>query len=204
MSHHKKTPWWQQPFKLEHGHLAYMADLWFYALAALGWTATLVVMAWAWPSSWQWGSFLSFLLGLMSWTLLEYGVHRLVFHGVEPFQRWHQAHHDRPSALIATPTVVGLTIFGVFVAWPMCHWTPIWMGSSWAGGVFTGSAIYAWVHHHIHQSRLRSAWMVRCKIRHALHHRPGRAVCYGVTVPFWDWVFNTSWDGFRNRSSTSG
>ena len=196
-------PWWRQPFKLEHSRWAYMADLWFYAVASLAWVIGMVVRAWSWPVSWQLGSLGAFVLGVLSWTLLEYGIHRFVFHGVQPFQRWHHAHHERPRALIASPTLLSLLIFMVCVAWPAYRWTPAWMGLSLAGGVFTGSAAYSWLHHHIHQNRMKGSWMMNCKIRHALHPRPGVGVCYGGTTPLWDKGFNTAWDVQRSRSSGS-
>ncbi len=193
-------PWWQLPFKLEHGRLAYFADLWFYALASVGWILGLVVMAWSWPTAWQVGSFLAFAMGLLSWSLLEYGIHRFVFHGVQPFQRWHQAHHDRPRAFIASPTWVSVGIFLGVVVWPAYRWTPIWLGLSLSGGIFAGSAAYSWVHHYVHQHRTQSAWMMSCKVWHALHHRPALEICYGVTSPLWDKVFKTTWDGQKSRS----
>ena len=37
--------------------------------------------------------------GVMAWTLLEYLVHRIVFHRHSLGRRLHQLHHDNPSAI---------------------------------------------------------------------------------------------------------
>ena len=42
----------------------------------------------------------SFLIGVGLWTLFEYGIHRWLYHGVEPFIRLHNAHHKQPDAYI--------------------------------------------------------------------------------------------------------
>jgi len=181
-------------FTLEHGRKAYLTDLWFYAITSIIWLIWLIVSASTWPVIRQIGSFGSYFLGLISWTLLEYVIHRFVLHKVQPFEGWHQAHHQRPTAFITSPTAVTVLVFLVLVAWPAYIWTPIWFGLSYSGGIFTGSAIYSWVHHFVHQRRLKNSWLMDRKIWHALHHRPQKQLCFGVTTSLWDRVFKTDWN----------
>ena len=53
-------------------------------------------------------------LGFAVWTLVEYGVHRLIYHHVPFFERMHDAHHAEPSAFIgALPRGrTGVDLFG--------------------------------------------------------------------------------------------
>jgi hypothetical protein len=90
-------------FTLEHSKLAYRVDFMAYAVlvAVLALSlyfqnpldALLVLGLWA-------------TAGLVSWSLMEYLLHRFVLHGMEPFRSWHTLHHQRPVALICTPTVL--------------------------------------------------------------------------------------------------
>jgi hypothetical protein len=43
-------------------------------------------------------------LGLLTWTIVEYGVHRFVLHSVEAVARLHEQHHATPGAYVGTPT----------------------------------------------------------------------------------------------------
>src|ERR1700692_3713505 len=59
----------------------------------------------------------SFVAGLFIWTLVEYVVHRWVYHAVPFFEKFHDAHHDDPTALIGVPSFVssGLILAVFFV-----------------------------------------------------------------------------------------
>jgi hypothetical protein len=53
-----------------------------------------------------WG--LALFAGLGAWTLVEYAVHRWVYHRVPFFKKLHDAHHESPRALIGAPLVLQL------------------------------------------------------------------------------------------------
>jgi cyclopropane-fatty-acyl-phospholipid synthase len=57
-------------------------------------------MLWLWmlapTANWSSGPGLM-AAGLCSWTLLEYLLHRLMLHRVEPFRGWHLQHHLHPD-----------------------------------------------------------------------------------------------------------
>lgn len=173
----------------EHSRFGYFADFGFYALLilvlggvefsslALGHRAQAVVLIG---------------LGVIAWTLLEYLVHRHVLHGLEPFSRWHAAHHERPRALLATPTPITAGLFAVLIFLPL-----LWLGSLWSScaitlGILTGFVAYSCAHHAVHHARGQSSWLIQRKRWHALHHRPMAQECYGVSTAFWDHVFCTS------------
>ena len=95
-------------FSLEHSPIAYAADFVAYPTAIFaGLCAVLIYTPMTrWPSL----AFV-FLLGILAWTLIEYMLHRLVLHGLQPFKRWHEEHHKRPHALIGTSTPASMLLF---------------------------------------------------------------------------------------------
>jgi len=78
--------------RLKHSPSACCSDFVLYAAASLALAMTLVftsptgmgtrLAAWALACS-------------AAWTPVEYPLHRLVLHGVAPFDRWHAEHHRR-------------------------------------------------------------------------------------------------------------
>lgn len=174
-------------FSLEHSPIAYAADFVVYPLAILGSLAAILVYA---PAG-RWSTLaLIAVLGLVAWTLIEYAVHRLVLHGLQPFKRWHQAHHARPHALIGTSTPASLMMFVVMVFAPIAVSTDIWYGTAATMGIMSGYLFYVTMHHALHHWRAqKGSWFYDLKSAHALHHRPGFVGNYGVTTLFWDKIF---------------
>lgn len=131
-------------------------------------------------------------MGLVAWTLVEYGLHRFVLHGIKPFSRWHAEHHARPTALICTPTALSALLL-VFLVWLPC-WLLFggWSSCALFLGVVTGYLGYALVHHAIHHWQLDWPWLQRRKRWHAMHHHDRRTGRYGVTSDGWDRVFGTA------------
>ena len=150
--------------------------------------------------------------GLASWTLLEYLLHRWVFH-FEPdpgseLQRdvaWliHGVHHDYPHDpdRLVMPPVVSVAL-GAALALP----ARAALGPAWFPPVFAGLlAGYLWydlTHYAIHHHRPRTALGRLQRRNHLLHHfgSPGRL--YGVTTPLWDLVFATHARAPRPRGAT--
>jgi len=128
-----------------------------------------------------------------SWTLLEYLLHRFVFHRMPLIADLHHAHHAAPRAYLGTPTWVSLlTLTGVF-------FVPIWrlfslnIALGAISGLITGWLWYGIVHHVIHHRRPR--WLATAlKVashRHFLHHSPYECGNFGVTTALWDHLFAT-------------
>jgi sterol desaturase/sphingolipid hydroxylase (fatty acid hydroxylase superfamily) len=174
-------------FSIEHGKLAYWADFAIYAVAVAILTIALPVFA---PRA-QW-PILAMLavLGAAAWTLIEYALHRFVLHGLEPFRGWHTAHHDRPTALMATPTLLSTSLIASLVFLPALWAAGFWRASALTLGVTAGYLAYALLHHATHHWRSRGPWMARRKRWHARHHH--MAACYGVSSSFWDRVFGST------------
>ncbi len=177
---------------LEHSKSVYLADFAFYALVILGVAVYLIIFSAA--NDWAGGTslVLIFFLGLSSWSLIEYLLHRFVLHGLQPFKRWHLEYHDRPTALIAAPTVLSGSLIFTLIFLPTWASLSLQNAAALTLGVLVGYLTYATVHHGVHHWRASGAWIAKRKRWHALHHHadaakaPGR---YGVSTPLWDYVF---------------
>ena len=176
-------------FSLEHGKLAYWSDFTFYGVAASALAGWVVFVS---PRGHGVESAALVLLGLASWSLLEYVIHRFVLHGIAPFSGWHERHHSRPTALVSAPTVLSATLLASLVFLPALALGGLWASSALFLGVLWGYLAYAVLHHATHHWRAGSAWSRRRKLWHALHHRHvADGCCYGVTSGLWDQVFAT-------------
>lgn len=176
--------------KLEHSRLAYRADFVLYGAAVVMLAALLLLGT---PDTQGIAVAALALLGLCSWTLIEYVFHRFILHGVRPFRRWHAEHHSRPMALICTPTILSATLIAALVFLPALLLGNPWRAGGVTLGVLTGYLLYGITHHATHHWRANLSWLKQRKLWHALHHRAGaRPGCYGVTSSFWDHVFGST------------
>ncbi|HSW05672.1 sterol desaturase family protein [Aquabacterium sp.] len=179
----------RQLFTLEPGRWAYKADMALYGAAVLALAALLLR---AGPAGHAPVLSALVLTGLAAWTLIEYLVHRFVMHGLQPFIRWHQAHHHRPGALIFTPTWATAALIFALVFVPAWLALGLWPACALTLGVLTGYLAYGITHHATHHWRAGGAWLKQRKRWHARHHHQGQATCYGVTSGFWDRVFRSA------------
>ena len=178
---------------LEHSRTAYVADFALYAAGVTALSAYLLVEASPAQATEVAACVAS---GLASWTAIEYGLHRFVLHHVEPFSRWHAAHHARPTALICTPTVLSATLFVLLVFMPMLMLSGPWRACAVTLGMLAGYLAYAVTHHAIHHWRADGTWLARRKLWHARHHHAATpAGSYGVTSAFWDHMFGSATKG---------
>jgi cyclopropane-fatty-acyl-phospholipid synthase len=174
---------------LEHSRAVYWADFAFYGAVVCGLAAALAFAA---PNGEGWSLALMAAAGLGGWTLIEYLLHRFVLHGLQPFSRWHAEHHQRPSALIASPTVFSASLLLVLVVWPAWWLFGMWPGLAVTCGVLAGYLAYTVTHHATHHWNFDNAWLKRRKRAHALHHHFDKPVGFGVTSEFWDRVFGST------------
>jgi len=139
-----------------------------------------------------------FALGVLIWTLVEYTMHRWVFH-YEPRSRWgkqlhfllHGVHHDYPkdaSRLVMPPIVsIPLALFfcGLFFV-VFGRVAPAAFAGFLCGYLFYDMVHYAT--HHFSMKRGMWLWLKKCHMR---HHYDDDHVGYGVSSPLWDYVFGT-------------
>lgn len=176
-------------FSLEHSRAMVRADFGSYGVAVV--LLSGLLLGWA-PAGQGWLLWLLVAAGLAGWTLLEYGLHRVVLHHVPPFCHWHALHHQRPTAYIGTPTLMSALLLAAFV------WAPtLWLAGPWPAcalvlGVGGGYWAYGLAHHANHHGRSHTAWLAGRQRWHAQHHRAGGPGCFGVTTGLWDHVFRTA------------
>lgn len=139
-------------------------------------------------------------LGVFLWTLIEYVLHRFVFHWTKVKEPWrtlfselHIAHHrntEDPGLIIAPPLVAMIDSVFIF----LILWALTW---NWGlalvilAGIDVGYVLYEWAHFGAHEFNWKRGPLGYMRRHHLYHHykKPGEA--YGVTVPLWDMIFGT-------------
>jgi len=140
-----------------------------------------------------------FLLGILLWTLVEYLIHRYLFH-YEPKTRLgkrlhyiiHGVHHDYPNdarRLVMPPSIsvpLAFLFYGVFLL-IFGRLTP-----SVFGGLVFGYICYDMLHYATHHFPMKSGVWLWLKQYHLRHHYKDDHVGYGISSPLWDYVFRTT------------
>ena len=148
-----------------------------------------------------WKMFLVFLAGVIFWTLVEYVLHRFVFHFVAESERakkiiyiMHGNHHHFPrdkERLFMPPVpsvIIACTLFclqyailgkSVFMFFP---------------GFIIGYLMYGSMHYAIHAWNPPFKWLKPLWRNHHLHHYKDEGKGYGVSTTLWDHVFGTMFE----------
>ena len=133
-----------------------------------------------------WGSFVAV------WTLLEYGLHRMVFHHIPVVRDMHQEHHVNETASSGTPLWLSLLAHGLLIFLPSWLLAGFAVASAVSSGLMAGYLWYVCIHHALHHWHpAHGGYLYRLKRRHALHHHVDGNSNFGVTTGFWDRVFGT-------------
>jgi dihydroceramide fatty acyl 2-hydroxylase len=137
--------------------------------------------------------------GYLFWTLTEYWIHRLIFH-FEPERGWgarfhwiiHGVHHDHPNdplRLVMPPSVsvpLAALFYGLFL---LVLGTPA--ANVFAAGFLAGYLAYDMIHYHVHHHRPRSGVDKVLRELHMRHHFQDDTRGFGISAPWWDYVFRT-------------
>lgn len=142
---------------------------------------------------------LFFVIGTFVWTLLEYVIHRYVFHyepktdlGKQLHFIVHGVHHDYPGdakRLVMPPVVsipLAIIFFSIFFA-TLGRFAP-----AVAAGFVFGYVCYDTIHYAIHHFSMKWGIWRWLKNYHLRHHFHDDHAGYGVSSPFWDYVFRTT------------
>ena len=139
------------------------------------------------------------LAGYVFWTLTEYWLHRVVFHfepekGIGARLHWiiHGVHHDHPNdplRLVMPPSVSvplgSLFVLGFYAVLGSPTYLPV------GAGFFVGYLGYDMLHYHVHHHQPRTALGRKLRELHMRHHFQNHERGYGVSAPFWDYIFGT-------------
>ncbi len=145
-----------------------------------------------------WSSFHVFVLGLFSWTFIEYFMHRFAFHFESERKQIQKAvyavhliHHHYPKdkdRLFQPPLVnilLALVFFLLFFL-IMGDWAFVY-----TPGIILGYVLYSSIHYSIHKFKPPFAWLKPIWRHHHLHHYRYDNKAFGVSSPFWDYIFGT-------------
>lgn len=149
--------------------------------------------------SWQ-RNLLLISFGILSWTLIEYILHRFIFHysarsafGKKFVYAAHLSHHEMPrtanhffSSMLLSLPVATAYLLG---AWLI-------MGSLRAAallfaGLTAGYFCYEWLHFQAHHRRPRLRLFRYLRKYHLLHHYQTPELRFGVTSPLFDVMMRT-------------
>jgi sterol desaturase/sphingolipid hydroxylase (fatty acid hydroxylase superfamily) len=136
---------------------------------------------------------LAVVLGALTWTLLEYVIHRFAGHQHRNngFAAEHLRHHAEgdyfaPAWKKAGAAVVvfgGSGVPAVALAGGL--------GLAWSAGLAATYLAYEFLHWRLHVSSGFGAYGRWARRHHFTHHFHGAKFNHGVTTPIWDHVFGT-------------
>lgn len=170
--------------------LTYYADFIVYPAVIAG-LAQAGLMRASWQGRAQWLLLAS--AGFVSWTLLEYVLHRTVLHRKTYFAPMHGEHHAAPLAYIGTPAWVSVSVLSGSVLLPVWWWAGFNVADGLSVGLMLGYWWYGVVHHliHHHADQRSRPYFRNLRAWHMRHHYSPRSGNFGVTTSVWDRVFGT-------------
>jgi len=140
-----------------------------------------------------------FVGGGLSWTLVEYWLHRTFFHWLPP-GAWgermhflvHGVHHTWPrdKYRLVMPPAVSISLFWIFLGiFSVVIGRPLVWG--FHAGFVVGYMTYDLTHYYVHHFSPRSEYGRTLKKHHMLHHFKDHGARFGVSSRMWDHVFGT-------------
>jgi sterol desaturase/sphingolipid hydroxylase (fatty acid hydroxylase superfamily) len=147
---------------------------------------------------------LGLLLGLFTWTFIEYVGHRFVFHHQPRTPRQerllfllHGVHHAQPQVktrLVLPPALtlpLAVPSYGLFhLILAVALDVPRWVAPVFSGFV-SGYLLYDMLHYATHHLPMRRGVLKYLKRYHLQHHFKTSDQRFGVTSPLWDILFGT-------------
>lgn len=145
------------------------------------------------------------VLGLLAWTLVEYALHRFVFHfaplhppawlhrllflahGIHHVQPWDKSRLLMPPGVSLPLAVLFYWLFTLGVAW--CA-SPAWLSPIF-GAFLAGYLAYDLLHYATHHLPMTGMLGRRLKRHHLLHHYVTPGMRFGVSSTLWDLVLRT-------------
>lgn len=178
--------------KLSRTHISVPLTIFFgYATTLLYWSITHTTLSPGVTAA-------LFVTGMISFTLVEYLVHRYVFH-MRTYNQWrekfqytvHGVHHEFPKDKdrLAMPPLLSVTISTILLL--IFRLILGDLTFAFLPGFLVGYAFYLSVHYIVHiyqppKNIFKVLW-----INHAVHHYKHGEYVFGVSSPLWDYVFGT-------------
>lgn len=155
-----------------------------------------------------WRVGLELSLGALAWTLVEYLMHRFLFHARAETEAArvvllivHGHHHvwpDDPRRVAATPLQfgsLGLLFWGLFSLV-----LPRFDALATFAGFLLSYLAYEALHYAAHHGRSRGGALAALRRHHMQHHHDDPRSRWGIGTPLWDYVLGTRGDGDEDAS----
>ncbi|XP_015882076.2 dihydroceramide fatty acyl 2-hydroxylase FAH2 [Ziziphus jujuba] len=137
--------------------------------------------------------------GVFVWTLLEYSLHRFLFH-IKTKSYWantlhyllHGCHHKHPMdglRLVFPPAAAAILCVPVWASFRLLS-SPS-TAPALFGGCLLGYVIYDVTHYYLHHGKPSKGFAQNLKKYHLNHHFRVQSLGFGITSPIWDRVFGT-------------
>ena len=144
-------------------------------------------------------------LGVATWTLLEYLVHRYVLHGRFPdgpgllkhrvhtfFDTMHGDHHQRPWDGMYINGYLDAIPFAVLFLVTSFLLSPYYRGPVFVAALLQSYVVEEWVHYSVHFHHFNSRYFQYIRHHHWYHHsRRGPGQAFGLTSGLWDRISGT-------------
>jgi len=139
-----------------------------------------------------------FILGFVAFTWVEYMAHRYLFHMSTPTKSKeklqytiHGVHHEFPKDKdrLAMPPLLSITISTLLL-----FLFRLIMGDfvfSFLPGFLTGYAFYLSIHYMVHAYPPPKNFFKALWVNHSIHHYKEGEYVFGVSSPFWDYIYGT-------------
>lgn len=154
-----------------------------------------------------WNVLFSFAIGLLVWPLVEYLLHRFVFHfsPKNPSERMkrvlflmHGVHHAQPreKTRLVMPPVVSLPLAAIFYGIFLVFVGNLLKLPNYVDGIFAGFllgyVIYDLIHYALHHFSFKGEYFMKLRRHHMAHHFKTHNMRFGVSTWIWDDVFGTN------------
>ncbi|XP_027088033.2 dihydroceramide fatty acyl 2-hydroxylase FAH1-like [Coffea eugenioides] len=137
--------------------------------------------------------------GIFIWTLLEYTLHRFLFH-IKTKTYWgntihyllHGCHHKHPMdgyRLVFPPAATAILLVPFWNLIKLL--TPTLYAPALLGGGLLGYVMYDCTHYYLHHGKPLQGVSSKMKRYHMNHHFRIQDKGFGITSTFWDRVFGT-------------
>ncbi|HEX5171992.1 MAG TPA: sterol desaturase family protein [Cyclobacteriaceae bacterium] len=139
-----------------------------------------------------------FLTGLLTFTWIEYLVHRYLFHmptytAVRAKMQYtmHGVHHEFPKDKdrLAMPPLLSITISTILLLV-----LRVLLGDfvfAFLPGFLVGYASYLSIHYMVHAFQPPKNFLKALWVNHGVHHYKDGEIVFGVSSPLWDYVYGT-------------
>jgi sterol desaturase/sphingolipid hydroxylase (fatty acid hydroxylase superfamily) len=136
------------------------------------------------------------IAGVVTWTLLEYAIHRWMGHDRRfrrsPFGIEHVRHHSEGNYFAPTwKKLIAAALVAAVVSGPaiaIAGWAP---GLAYVAGLIAFYGLYEWLHRREHTHPGIGPYGRFVRRHHFHHHFVDVRANHGVTTPLWDLVFGT-------------